>query len=251
MKKTLKKAVVISAIIAVIVSSLSLYGCGSDDKKPDMSYAKSRIEDYVTWQTKYNAEFYDEVYAKAYMAAISYNSKKTAEDLQTIARYLFVDSITVTDAEGKVVADYPAKNKGKDIGTIDGMVKFKSILNWVCPKCDTGIVKDNDTGEYSMTLGVQRADDGGCVVVSLKTDAYAKVDGSDLAEKCGGNFIVVKDKTVISSTLNGVEAGKTLDDLKISDDDLKEDSFSLTAGDDSYTCAAEVVDSFTVIGAVK
>ncbi|MBR1730835.1 MAG: cache domain-containing protein [Ruminococcus sp.] len=243
MKKT---TCIILAILTIF--SLSLYGCGGSlSGDSSLDYAKTKVEDYLTWQTKYNAEFYDEVYAKAYMAAISYNSKRTAEELESIARYLFVDSITVTDSEGKVVADYPETNKGKNIGDIDGLVKFKSILKWVCPKCATDIVKDEETDEYAMTLGVQRSDDGGCVIVSLKTDSYAKVDGSDLAEQCGGNVIVAKDKEVISSTLDGVEAGQTFKELNISDNDLKANDFILTAGKNSYTCKAADVENFTVV----
>lgn len=239
---------VILAALTIILCAVSLYGCSdSSGNNANLDYAKTKVENYVEWQSKYNAEFYDEVYSKPYMAALSYTPKKTADDLQQIARYLFVDSIIVTNSDGKVVAEYPSKYKGKNIGDIPELVKFKSILKWVCPKCATDPEKVKDSDKYSMTLGVQRSDDGGCVVVSLQTDAYAKVIGSNLADECGPNVVIVKDKKVISSTMGDVKAGKTLKELKVSDNDLKADSFILSAGKNSYTCKAAAVDNFTVI----
>ncbi len=226
-----------------------LFGCSSSDSSSDnLDYAKTKVEDYVAAQTRYNAEFYDEMYAKGYLAAQCFTPKKTdTEQLKTVARYLYADAITITDMDGKIVAAYPDSDKGKNIADIDSKLKFKSILKWVCPRCTTDIVKDKDSGLYSLSVGVQRTDFQGCVIVDLKTDAYAKVDGSNLAQYCGPNIIVAKDKTVISSTLDGAEAGKTFKELKISDNDLKADSFILTADKNSYTCKAAEVENFTVI----
>lgn len=234
------------AVVIVLSACAALYGCSSSEGDKDLKYAKSKVEDFVEWQTKYNAEFYDEVYSKAYLAALSFTPEKTGEDLQKLARYLYVDSITVTDADGKIIADYPSENKGKNINDIDEYVKYMGILKWVCPQCATDVVKNKD-GEYEMTLGVQRSDDGGCVIVSLKTDAYAKVDGSKLADECGRNVIVAKDKTVISSTLKDVDEGMTFKELKISDNDLKANDFILSVGKDSYTAKSAEADEYTVI----
>lgn len=243
---TLKRTLcLIIAVLTALTFSMCLTGCGSSDDNGALDYAKSKVEEYVNWQTKYNAEFYDEVYAKAYMAALSFSPKKTEEELGTIARYLFVDSITVTDAEGKIISEYPKANMGKNIGDIDKFVKFKSILKWVCPKCNTDIVKDKETGEYAMALGVQRSDDGGCVIVELKTDAYAKVDGSDLAEKCGPNVIIAKDGVIISTNFSDFKEGDKLEDHGVSDSDIKAGSF--TIGEEKTNCSAATVDNFTVI----
>lgn len=239
------KRLISLALAAVIVLSASvvLGGCSSSESDKDLKYAKSKVEDFVEWQQKYNAEFYDEVYSKAYLAALSFTPQKTEEDMQKLARYLYVDSITVTDADGKIIADYPSKNKGKNINDIDEYIKYMGILKWVCPRCATDVVKNKD-GEYEMTLGVQR-DEGGCVIVSLKTDAYAKVDGSDLAEQCGPNTTIAKDGVIISTNFIDWKAGDKLEDYGISDSDIKAGSF--TMGENKANYSAATVDNYTII----
>jgi len=246
--KTLKKTTcVLLSLLTIIVFASGLYGCGSTKSNSALDYSKQKVQDYVEWQTKYNAEFYDEIYAKAYLAALCYTTDKKTEDLEQIARYLYVDSILVTDENGKITAAYPETKKGTNIEDDDVLISFKNILKWVFPRLATDPEKVKDSDKYAMTVGVRRSDADGCVIVSFETDGYSKVIGADLAEKCGPDVVIALDGTVISSTMENVTEGNTFDDLKIKDSDINADSFILTAGKDSVTCQAATVDNYTVI----
>lgn len=245
-------SILLSALIVLSISAF-LFGCSSSDSSNDnLDYAKTKVEDYVNSQARYNAEFYDEIYAKGYLAAQCFTPKKTdTEQLKTVARYLYADAITITDMDGKIIAAYPDDEVGKNIADIKDKVKYRGILKWIYPRCASDIVKDKDSGEYAVSVGVQRTDTQGCVIVDMHTEDYAKVDGSNLAEFCGPNVIIAKDKKVISSTLDGVEEGKTFEELKLKDNDLKADSFILSVDKKSYTCKAAEIDNYTVIYGTK
>lgn len=243
-------SILLSALIVLSISAF-LFGCSSSDSSNDnLDYAKTKVEDYVNSQARYNAEFYDEIYAKGYLAAQCFTPKKTdTEQLKTVARYLYADAITITDMDGKIIAAYPDDELGKNIADIKDKVKYRGILKWIYPRCASDIVKDKDSGEYAVSVGVQRTDTQGCVIVDMHTEAYAKVDGSDLAEKCGPNIIVAKDKKVISTTMYGWEVGDELEDSGISDSDIKAGSF--TIGEEKTNCSAATVDNYTVIYGTK
>lgn len=238
----------ITALAVVTALTLTMFGCSSSAVSDDqMNFAKTKVEDFVEWQARSNAEFYDEVYSKANMAALSFNKKMSEEALNNAARYLYLESIMVTDAEGKIIASTIKDKKGKNISEFEELVAFEGILKWVYPRCCKDIKKLEDSDEYEIVSGVQRVDDGGCVIIDWKTDEYSKVDGSKLADECGPNVIVAKEKKVISTTMDGVETGKTFKELKISDNDIKADNFILSAGKRSYTCKAANVGIYTVI----
>ena len=238
----------ITALAVAAALTLCMFGCSSSTVSDDqMNFAKTKVEDFSEWQARSNAEFYDEIYSKANMAALSFTPKMTDDQLADAARYLDAESIMVTDADGKIIASTIKDKKGKNISDFDELVIFEGILKWVCPRCCKDIVKLEDSDEYEIMTGVQRVDDGGCVILDIKTEDYSKVDGSKLADECGPNVIIAKEKEVISSTLDGADAGKTFKELNISDNDIKADNFILSAGKNSYTCKAENVGIYTVI----
>lgn len=238
----------IAALAVVFALMLCMFGCSSSTVSDErMNYAKEKVEDFSEWQARSNAEFYDEIYSKANMAALGFNPKMTDEQLADAARYLSAESIMVTDADGKIIASTIKDKKGKNISDFDELVIFEGILKWVCPRCCKDIVKLEGSDEYEIMTGVQRVDDGGCVILDIKTEDYSKVDGSKLADECGPNVIIAKEKKVISSTLDGADAGKTFKELNIADNDIKADSFILSAGKNSYTCKAAKVGIYTLV----
>ena len=81
-------------------------------------------------------------------------------------------------------------------------------------------------------------------------ESYAAVCGGDLAEKCGDNTVVVSKDKVISSSLDGVEAGASLEDIGVKSGDLKKDSFELTVKDKKYNAAAVTKGDITAIVAI-
>lgn len=249
------KKIILSALALILAASmcLSLYGCGSaastDALDDNLEYAKEKVQDYAEWQAKYESEFYDEVYAKASLAAIAYNSDFDDEKLQSLARYLFVDTLMITDDKGEVVASFPAENKGKNIGDIEGMDKYKAILKWINPRLCSDPAPVEGSDEYTMDAGVQRIDEMGVVIVGFTTDGYDKTIGADLAQQCGNNVIVALDGNVISSTVDGVERGKALSDYGIKD--TSGESFTFKAGKTEFTAKSDKVGSFNVICAQK
>ena len=166
--------------------------------------------------------------------------------MEKAARYLFLDSITVADENGKVVASYPEGEAGKSIKELGDKAYFNRVVKGVVVKTMTDPVLQDD-GTYTVMAGVSRADGSGAVVVGFTTDEYTKVNGADVAKTCGVNTVVLKDGAVISSTLDGVKAGDSLDALGVKADDLTKDSFTMKVGDASYTCKAAAIDNYNVI----
>lgn len=251
-----KKFLLIAAVILVLAMSVSLFVCssGGDSNsalKDNLEYAKAKVQDYVEWQAKYDSEFYDEMYSKAYLAALAFKPDYTDEQLQTLARYLYVDTITVTDDQGKIVAALPSDEKGKNISDISEKKQYKAILKWIYPRMASEPAKVEGSDEYAMEIAVQRSDETGVVIVSFNTDAYGKVIGANLAQESGNNVVVAQNDVVISSTVDGVEVGKALKDYGVTSKEVESDSFTLKAGDNKLTASADTLDSYTIICAEK
>lgn len=247
MEKNMKRLIYsIFALAITAALTLTMFGCSSSAVSEDqMNFAKTKVEDFSEWQARSNAEFYDEIYSKANMAALSFNPKMTDEQLADAARYLYAESIMVTDAEGKIIASTIKDKKGKNISDFDELVIFEGILKWVCPRCCKDVKKIEGTDEYEIMTGVQRVDDGGCVILDIKTDEYSKVDGSKLADECGPNVIIAKDGVIISTDFSDWKEGDKLKDHGVSDSDIKAGSF--TIGEEKTNCSAATVGIYTVI----
>lgn len=255
MKQPVLKKIICGAMAGAMML-VSFAGCsadsGSSSKGLDdkLAYAAAKAMDYSHYQKRSATMFSESIFAKANAAAMMMNDQTADEDYEKIASYLYLDSITVADDDRKVVASYPDDNKGKSLKELPDVKLFTKVAQNIAFKLMTDPVLDEETGQYSLYAGVKRADGSGVVVIGLKTDAYADVTGANLAEKCGNNTLIVKDGTVISSTLEGVDAQATTESAGISEDDLKKDSFSLTVGDRTYTCKAKTVDEFSLVGPV-
>lgn len=236
----------IAALAVAAALTLCMFGCSSSTVSDDqMNFAKEKVEDFSEWQARSNAEFYDEIYSKANMAALSFTPKMTDEQLADAARYLDAESIMVTDADGKIIASTIKDKKGKNISDFDELVIFEGILKWVCPRCCKDIVKLEDSDEYEIMTGVQRVDDGGCVILDIKTEDYSKVDGSKLADECGPNVIIAKDGVIISTDFSDWKEGDKLEDHGITESDIKSGSF--TIGEEKTNCSSATVGIYTVI----
>ena len=140
------------------------------------------------------------------------------------------------DAAGKVNADTSAEDVEKAASEL-GLERL-DITD------DKGTVKS-----YYVLAGVKK-EDGGVSVIGYYDESYAAVCGGDLAEKCGDNTVVVRKDKVISSSLDGVEAGASLEDIGVKSGDLMKDSFELTVKDKKYNAAAVTKGDITAIVAI-
>ena len=261
MKKTdhIKKLTALLAASAVTLTALA--GCssggssnssGSSSSKAldaQLAYAKAKVSDYASSEVLLSAKFADKSFNKAYMASYIVNEKTPAEDYETIAKNLEADSFYVSDGEGVIVASYPDDNKGKVIKDVKDIAYFNRIVKGVLLKAMTEPEAVEGSSEYKLYSGVA-LQGGGVVVVGYKTDDYNTVIGADLADNSGVNTIVLKDKAIISSTLEKAEKGAAIDSLGVKDDDLEKGEFDMTVDGTKYNCKSETVDDYTVICAV-
>lgn len=244
----------LAALCAAVIASAALSGCGagaSGGKGLDAAfdYAKAKVQKFSSSEAKRNASFADSAFSKANAVAMMVNEKTTEEDFQWVARNMFVDSITVTDDKGTVVACYPEGEKGSSLKDSEDKKVFMKVVKGVAVKLMSDPQPVEDSNEYSLMAGVARTDAPGAVVIGYKTDEYADVIGSTLADSCGVNTVILSDNAVLSSTMESVEPAAALDKLGISADDISKGSFSMKAGDASYQCKSAKVGSYTLISA--
>ncbi len=253
-KLSLGKTLCLAAAAALSVTAFAGCGAGGNAAASSSSkgfdaafdYAKSQVSSYSSMQSRYSAVFADEAFSKANATAMLLDGKTAQEDLEKAARYLFLDSITVCDETGKVVASYPEGEAGKSIKEISDKAYFNRVVKGVVVKTMTDPVLQDDC-TYTVMTGVTRADGSGAVVIGFTTDEYTKVNGADVAKSCGVNTVVLKDGAVISATLDGVKAGDVLDTLGVKTDDVTKGSFDMKVGDASYSCKAATIDNYIVI----
>ena len=261
MKKTKNKKKITALFAASAVTLAALAGCssggstnssGSSSSKAldaQLAYAKAKVSDYSSSEVLLSAKFADKSFNKAYMASYIVNEKTPAEDYETIAKNLEVDSFYVTDGEGAIVASYPDDIKGKAIKDVKEIAYFNRIVKGVLLKAMTEPEAVEGSSEYKLYSGVARPG-GGVVAVGYKTDGYNTVIGADLADKSGVNTVVLSGNTIISSTLEKAEKGAALDSLGVKDEDIKKGEFDMTVDGTKYNCKSETVDDYTVICAV-
>lgn len=250
-KLVFKKVLTAAAASALAVAMLAGCSGGGASKGLEASYnyAEKQVKDYSNNSARISAVFSDKAFSTANAAKMMINAKTTAEDLEAIARVLFLDSITVADENSKVVLSYPKGEEGKSLKEIKEKQTFNRIVKGIVVKTMSDPVKVDGTDEYAVLVGVTGPEDKGAVIVGFKTSEYAAVTGEKLADDCGVNTVALKDGTIISTTMDGVEVGKGLDSLGVKEDDMKNGSFTMTVGDAKYQCKAGTVDNYQFISA--
>ena len=246
-----KKIISVSSIVlAVLMIAAALSGCSgaSSALKDTKEKATKVISDYNSKFNSTQLDFANEAFAKGENAAKAFKPGLSDAELEKIAKDNGLTSITVSDAKGNIVACYPKDaEKGKLKDTKD-KVGFTKIAKGITEKMMNEDPPYNaETKTYAILAGVKRVDADGAVVVGFDSADYAKVSGINLADECGDNTVVIKDDKVISSNIDGIELDKTLEDIGISKDDLKKDSFTFKAGDKSYNAVATTSGGLTAI----
>lgn len=239
---------VFTLVVSVVLICALLAGCGaSKGLSANLDYAKEKITDFAHNQKRSESLFATNTFKTANLVAMMITKDTSDEDYEKIAKNLSLDGVTVADETRTVVGSYPAGDKDKNLKELENRAEFASIVRNTTDQLMTDPVYDEKSGSYSLLAGVKRSDGTGVVIIELKSDAYADVVGDTLAEKCGNNMIVIKDDTVISSTVDGVAKSDTLDAIKLSQDDLKKDSISFSADGKSYTAKTASEGGLTVI----
>lgn len=242
----MKKVLLI--VLAVALIGALLTGCGgSKGLQANTDYAHQKLIDFNHYQKRNAALYADELFRKATVVALMADEDTTTEDFEKIAHNLSIDSITIADENHMVTASYPEGDKGKKLKDLEDRRTFAKIIRNVATKCMTDPVYDEETGNYSLFVGVKTTDETGAVIIGLTTDKYSELNGDTLAEKCGNNMIVLKGDEVISSTLDGVVKSDTLDVINLTADDLKKDTFSFTSDGTSYIAKSATDSDCTVI----
>lgn len=252
MKKVIITKKSLALVLSAILIALSLAACGSSASastglKAALGYASEKVSDFSHYQRRNAAFFANDIFSRATAAAMMIRDDTAEEDLETIAHCLSLDSITVADETRTVVASYPAGEAEKSLKELEDKTIFSQIVRNIADKEMTDPVSGADGGTYSLLAGVKRSDGTGVVIIGVTTEDYADVCGDTIAEKCGVNTIVLRDDTVISSTLVGVNAQDTAQTLGISDEDMQKESFTLTVGDARYLCLSASAGDYTVI----
>lgn len=226
---------------------------GSSDSKcleAAFDYSEKKINDYLSSENLLNAKFATNSFNKAEAVSMMATDKTSAEDFEKIAKYVGVDSIYIADGSGTITASYPeSAGKGKAIKDVKDIAGFNRLVKGVVIKMMSDPQPIEGTDEHSLYAGVTRPEGAGFVIVGYTTDEYSDVLGTNLAEKCGVNTIVLREGSIISSTVDTVKAGNELDVLDISEDDLNS-SFTMTVDGKKYDCKSEELDTLVLISAV-
>ena len=239
---------VITIVVSVILICALLAGCSaSKGLSANLDYAKGKLADFAHDQKRNESLFAGDVFKTANIAAMLIKEDSTDEDYEKIAKNLSLDGITVADETRTVVGSYPAGDKDKNLKDLGDKKEFAGIVRNTADKQMTDPTYNAGNGTYTLMAGVKRADGTGVVIITLTTDAYGEVVGDNLAEKCGNNMIVVKNDTVISSTVGGVVKSDTIDIINLTEDDLKKDTVSFTSDGKSYTAKVASESGYTVL----
>ncbi len=246
---------VISLCAAAIVSVSVLGGCSGAPSNAALNsnkaYAEKVVADFASSQNSAEFKFSDQAYAKGTLVSMMFKSDITADELQQIARNLFLTSITVTNEKGEITACYPEGAESGKLKDSKDKAAFNKIVKGISEKLMNDPVYNADADTYSVLAGVKRTDSDGAVIVGFDTDQYADVAGTNLAKSCGPNAVVIKDGKVLSSTLDGIAQNASLDDIGITSDDLNKESFTIKTDDKSYTASASTKNGYTVICAIE
>lgn len=257
MKKSSKisKSLAIVSIIAIIIVSICTSFITFNVTRPDttettlnnnIQTAAEAVSEYETSLARNNYLFTDELFSKANIAASTLSEKSTDEEIEQLARYLYADSIMITDTDGKCVAAYPADLKDTKISDNADTKAFGKVLKGISFKSQSEPQKVEGSDDYFLYTCVSRPEGKGIVVIGTTVSDYNKLLGSEIANECGNNTIIANGDEIVSSSF--AETDKTsLNELGITEEDLKAGSFNLKVNDKEYLCKTQTQDDFTVI----
>ena len=257
MKKSSKisKSLAIVSIIAIIIVSICTSFITFNVTRPDttettlnnnIQTAAEAVSEYETSLARNNYLFTDELFSKANIVASTLSEKSTDEEIEQLARYLYADSIMITDTDGKCVAAYPADLKDTKISDNADTKAFGKVLKGISFKSQSEPQKVEGSDDYFLYTCVSRPEGKGIVVIGTTVSDYNKLLGSEIANECGNNTIIANGDEIVSSSF--AETDKTsLNELGITEEDLKAGSFNLKVNDKEYLCKTQTQDDFTVI----
>ena len=267
-KKRILSVLAIGAASLMVIASLTACGGSSGGSSSSASDAGSSAEgsyssladgkaaaqkyiaEYEKGKSAASFQFADGAYAKAKEAAEKVTADSSADDVKKVVTDLALESLTITDEKGDVTVSYPEGDAGKNLKELPDRAIFNKVVKGISDKFMKDPEYNAKENTYSILAGVRKGDEGGVAIVGYNDEGYASVIGGDIAEKCGSNTVVLNDGKVVGSTLEGVALGASLDEMGVKESDLKNDSFSLKAGDKSYNAAAVTKGSLTVIVSV-
>lgn len=252
-KKIGKSLALLTIAVALIASICTSFFAGNIiaekavSKKLDenISVAVKAIDDFGYDVAAKNTAFKDELFSKANLVATYTDEKTSTEELQQIARYLYIDSIQITDIEGKIVTAYPADSKDKNIKDNAETAQFANVLNGFLVKKQSPVKAVE--GGYSLYTCVGRPE--GIVIIGSTEDSYGEIKGESIAYDCNDNTLIVKEGAIVSSSF--AENDKTtLSDMGITEDMISNGNFTVDVNGKSYLCKAQTQGDYTAICAV-
>lgn len=254
--KKISKSIALVAVAAVIIISLCTSfialnltsgNAANTTLDKNLAAATEAVDSFETALTRNTFLFTDELYSKANIVAADISDKSTDEEIEKLARYLYADSIMITDVDGKCVASYPADLKGTNISDNEDTSSFIKVIKGVSYKSQSEPkLVDETTGEYSLYTCVGRPDGQGVAIIGTTVSNYDELLGSNIALDCNDNTIIANGDTIVSSSFADIDK-TSLKEAGITEDNLNGGTFSLDVNGKKYTCKAQNTGDFTVI----
>lgn len=204
----------------------------------ETDYLQQQIDDHEARQAQLSGLERDVILERAHAAARLISQDPSAlgstESMDSLASLLGLDSLTVTDASGMVVADADGVGIGVyNFATHDQTSRYMAIVSNPAvtvveePRASLDAA-GTATDTYSLFAGVARTDTAGIVQVSIPASEYMQVLSAASIEHMGENYqigtnggiIIVKNDIVVTASLSGT-VGATEGDVM----DLGEDSY--------------------------
>lgn len=258
-KKQISMIVALIAVVAVIAVSLfTSFGAWKNTGKKvaeeninaNLSTAVDVLNNFEYDKTNMVYEFSNEIYQKAGVIGSVVTEKTTAEQLQFLANNLDIESVAVTDENGKIIASYPEDKNGTDFRDDKELAEFAKVYKGVSVKSySTPVCIDEATGTYSVNASVVRSNGAGVVIISTTSTKYDDVLGKNVADGCNDNTIIAKGDDIVSSSFDTDKS--TLSELGITEDKLNGEIFTITSNEKEYMFKAQNVNDFTVLCAVS
>lgn len=261
MKIKVNKTNVIVAMIAIMVAITITLGVSltvinnslekTKEAKLNYNLAKGKVavEDYKTSYAGKKFNFNDSAFKKAEIAKNYITPDSDPKEIEELASSLKLESIIITDVDGKYVAAYPNDLVGKNLKDDDDTKYFRRIVQGTTKKSvSEPYMVDNNNSEYEYYCAIAREDDNGlagAVIIKEKTTQYDEVIGSDIIYDCNDGTIVARDGVVIGSSLEDVH-GLKLDDINVKQIAFNEE-FNITKSGNEYVAKAIKVDEFVIV----
>lgn len=253
-----KTTAIISIAVALVLSLCTAFTAFSVTAKnsinteldSSMQTAQKEVNSYNVNFARNTFLFTDKLYSKANVVAATLTEKSSEEDFAKIARNLYLDSIILTDAQGKCEFVYPAEKKIASIDDDSTTRQFSTILkgNLFKSQSEPVLVEGSDN-EYSLMTAINRTDKAGLVIIGATVDDYGTLLGNDITDNCNDLTIVAKGDEIISSSF--AENDKTkLSELGVDKSKIDGDSFKLNVSGKNYVSKAQTADDFVVLSAV-